>query len=468
MDGLTVAPRGFGHVPAQYTGPGHGQTSASDEIIDIHTAGSQACPISTLPIEILGEIFHWCQWGQCDYHSITPPLRHAPLVLCDVCHLWRDVALSLPALWSCVQLTQLPVEDPSGDAFSSGWHRSVWDVKSVIVDSLPPLLPWLRRNASYLALLLPFDFDFDFARAISASAASGVETLQYHAQNLSPGASISVWNLAGAAAGLRRHERDDWILDAPWSQLEHVCIAAPVTTAFVTDFFSCSQNLQSVQLELSARSVPSWSFRAFTGHALTSLVLTVDADTPSFIYLLDALTLPALRTLKIKCALPHQTAMVPIMPMPALFSLFARSRPPLTHLTLSLPSATEAELVQCLQLIRHSLCTLKIVNPYAEGSVLPQLVVTDRLWCLLTHDDRNVADAVTFDRLTSLSLECGIESTDGVLADMVQSRFYAPSGPFKMVELRIRGSDEGHNNQDLWRLEQLLDDGQLSVQYIPK
>ncbi|KAJ7907359.1 hypothetical protein B0H13DRAFT_2019146 [Mycena leptocephala] len=50
-----------------------------------------------LPLEILAEIF---LHSLPDVDFVTPDLAATPLVLCGVCHQWREVAISTPRLWS--------------------------------------------------------------------------------------------------------------------------------------------------------------------------------------------------------------------------------------------------------------------------------------------------------------------------------------------------------------------------------
>jgi hypothetical protein len=59
--------------------------------------------INELPIEILTKIFIWClsELGL----FVTPTATEAPLLLCSVCRLWRNVAISTPPLWCSMKLT---------------------------------------------------------------------------------------------------------------------------------------------------------------------------------------------------------------------------------------------------------------------------------------------------------------------------------------------------------------------------
>ncbi|KAJ7707471.1 hypothetical protein B0H17DRAFT_1174521 [Mycena rosella] len=57
---------------------------------------SLAFPVLTLPMEVTSEIFVHCLPGA----SAIPRTTDAPLLLARICRQWRDIALSLPQLWS--------------------------------------------------------------------------------------------------------------------------------------------------------------------------------------------------------------------------------------------------------------------------------------------------------------------------------------------------------------------------------
>ncbi|KAK7038201.1 hypothetical protein R3P38DRAFT_539975 [Favolaschia claudopus] len=68
----------------------------------------QSRRILALPLEILAEIFEHCLP---DVEFIRPALTAAPLVLCSVCHQWREVAVSTPKLWGSLEL-RLELSEP--------------------------------------------------------------------------------------------------------------------------------------------------------------------------------------------------------------------------------------------------------------------------------------------------------------------------------------------------------------------
>jgi hypothetical protein len=58
-------------------------------------------PVLTLPREITSEIFHWCLPSS--PHFIQPDPADVPLTLLAICRQWRNVALTIPQLWSSVK-----------------------------------------------------------------------------------------------------------------------------------------------------------------------------------------------------------------------------------------------------------------------------------------------------------------------------------------------------------------------------
>ena len=71
---------------------------------------NQPTSINHLSEEILAEIFHFCQEGiivrKFD-STARPRRREVPLLLCQICHHWREVALSLPCLWNSLAASGL-------------------------------------------------------------------------------------------------------------------------------------------------------------------------------------------------------------------------------------------------------------------------------------------------------------------------------------------------------------------------
>ncbi|KAG2342534.1 hypothetical protein BDR05DRAFT_886105, partial [Suillus weaverae] len=53
-------------------------------------------PVRFLPTEILQQIFKSCLPND---RYVVPHILSAPLLLCQICRRWRDIALATPELW---------------------------------------------------------------------------------------------------------------------------------------------------------------------------------------------------------------------------------------------------------------------------------------------------------------------------------------------------------------------------------
>ncbi|KAJ7766698.1 hypothetical protein B0H16DRAFT_1453742 [Mycena metata] len=71
-------------------------SSLANELQKQHTAGEKL----PFPPEIIAEIFFHCL----PFEFTIPDPTTAPLVLCGICHHYREIALSTPALWSSLSL----------------------------------------------------------------------------------------------------------------------------------------------------------------------------------------------------------------------------------------------------------------------------------------------------------------------------------------------------------------------------
>lgn len=104
--------------------------------------------LSSLPFEILQEIFLWCvppRPPQIEYfcptlHMTGCSSQVAPLLLCQVCRLWKDLALTLPQLW-----TSLDVYVSLGKSRPASALAKLWLARS---GALPLSLGLFQQNES--------------------------------------------------------------------------------------------------------------------------------------------------------------------------------------------------------------------------------------------------------------------------------------------------------------------------------
>ncbi|KAJ6510602.1 hypothetical protein C8R45DRAFT_393029 [Mycena sanguinolenta] len=74
-----------------------------------------AYPVLTLPPEITAEIFKWCIDT-----DVLPHSSSAPLLLTRICHDWRILAFSTPALWDTISEIDFSVQSRT-EAFVETW-----------------------------------------------------------------------------------------------------------------------------------------------------------------------------------------------------------------------------------------------------------------------------------------------------------------------------------------------------------
>ncbi|KAK7018387.1 F-box domain-containing protein [Favolaschia claudopus] len=118
---------------------GH-QTPESMQSVDIlaHNDARPGSGISSLPPEIIAEIFtHFLLIDGPAY----PPISgiFSPQLLCEVCSLWRQIALSTPWLWEVIQLEIRPDESPTSAKKKLG-ALNLWLSRS----GTRPLTIWLH------------------------------------------------------------------------------------------------------------------------------------------------------------------------------------------------------------------------------------------------------------------------------------------------------------------------------------
>ncbi|KAF8963691.1 hypothetical protein BDZ97DRAFT_1758523 [Flammula alnicola] len=105
-----------------------------------------------LPVELWAQIFLLCLPNE-DF--ITPDSRQAPLLLCQICSAWRNVATGTPLLWSALSIR-------------GSWRRHIWKSS---------LERWLKRSGNaflYLDISIPAymepTFDYHIFKVIISSA----------------------------------------------------------------------------------------------------------------------------------------------------------------------------------------------------------------------------------------------------------------------------------------------------------
>ncbi|KAF9459099.1 hypothetical protein BDZ94DRAFT_1269029 [Collybia nuda] len=107
-------------------------------IIDHSHPTSKGLPLQNFPPEVLGEIFLWCLSERC-----RPTATQAPLLLCHISSVCRQVALNIPHLWN-----NLHISRKDFSVFRSPHRESLSSV----------VLQWFSRAGFSVPLSLRIDY----------------------------------------------------------------------------------------------------------------------------------------------------------------------------------------------------------------------------------------------------------------------------------------------------------------------
>ncbi|KAJ6502017.1 hypothetical protein C8R45DRAFT_1190136 [Mycena sanguinolenta] len=313
--------------------------------------------VRALPAELLAEIFYFCL----PFHDKRPHIPDpydTPLVLCAVCRLWRDVALTTPRLWNQICI------DPSEIAFDSEaagfvdlccrWISRARSIPLSIsfdeyVTGGDPLLELIcglshQWRDIYLGedlpqLSLPADRKYPFLEKLSISLPlSDHPTLVFHDAPRLHDVYIPSYTTK---------------IQLPWHQLTKFR-TYDIDIADCLELFRLASNLVEVHLETPTRD-PSTLLdhdTIFTLPQLESLDLCGAYSPEDFfvsagamlISLLRFLKTPALKTLSLGSAYSGNTSLHDISP----FLSFASSLQ-LHTLKLSLVPSTTDAVIACLK-----------------------------------------------------------------------------------------------------------------------
>jgi hypothetical protein len=430
--------------------------------------------IHKMPWRVLERIFVSClpQEGTC-----VPRALRSPLVLCQVCKYWRDCAILMPQLWSslCVEMT------------ATG-----------CIPRLPLIEVWLSRSgtcALTLSILHPYasrNTSSSFGRQTSRHPEDTNAVLSVFLQYFTRWKEVLLELHGNAYPALQEALYDSISLLETFTLLTSVGFCMNTTMA-LSRMFQATPYLRNVSwTQYRDQLVPTFPWAALTSlHVIASLsisdclgilregvnlvdcsFLRVALPSQNLIYapfrmpemrvfelcskmdigpLLDYLTLPLVE--RIRISFLHTSHNPRRWPHLQFLSLLSRSQCSLQWLTLTDAPISEDELLQCLQQVQSSLFGLSIDNSrhfscVSEVLIYPLTVGKLRGPCLCP-------------RLRSITLRGCISTMDGVIADMVESRWKIDqsmeehAATLEYVEIRLR---IGHD-QDIRRLGALRYEG---------
>ncbi|KAK7035725.1 hypothetical protein R3P38DRAFT_604257 [Favolaschia claudopus] len=409
-------------------------------------SGNPECPdfvfennsIEQLPPEILSEIFVQClqvtytdldvRFGRSngDYFFLTPHVHEPPLLLAEICHTWRSIALTTPRLWNSIALRCSYRLMPRNVRLCETWLKRTANV---------PLDLWLYRPPGFRAspaklyqklfrCIAPYsnrwrwldlgDFAASFYKELSSLVPGSMNQLEYLSVSHHPAPSSAVSNPWTAFRDTPKlhHLSFDTILKLeipvtgnvpgfPWSQLTYIDVGDMVLS-------DCLHILREASLATTC-----------------SFLLRVDLSKP---VQLTPFTLPHLKTFKIKSPLDVQTVWSTIT-CPALTTLWvtlaeadvpdsqgflpfiARCGGLIENLAVRWARLTDDDLITCLRQTPR----LRHLDIFDDG----MNTFSDRTCEALTLG-LNSEDLVP--HLESFQILGGKESTDEWLVCMLESR----------------------------------------------
>ncbi|KAF5373420.1 hypothetical protein D9615_009453 [Tricholomella constricta] len=376
---------------------------------------SRRPPIYRLPPEILGQIFIACLPAENDGMYMNPDIYQAPMLLCQVCGHWRDIALSLPILWSTlkgsisrrtksshVDLFRLWLERARGHPLTLNlWSTSESD--RVIDLFFARVHQWRRVT-----------LDSQIADRLSKLPPGSAPLLEHVGLGRDPEFLRSNHKVAPALAllpRLRHLNLGDVVLSNfthfTWPSLTHLTIGAPLDAHDCILTLYCCPRVEHVEFARYTYSRNDIShLPILTLRRLHTLIIHGQQEDPG--QLLDHLTLPSLLSLDIPNPWDRTS----------LHYLDTRSRCQIQELTLREDNFTpEEDILYYLTLpCFHSLRSLDL------WPLLSNTVATHLTW-RPNQDPRTQC----LPRLTALALR-RCNTTDGVVSGLLASRFRPSHG----------------------------------------
>jgi hypothetical protein len=401
-------------------------------IRDAHAA--LLSPMQRMPPEILAEIFTNCL--PCDRHGKIST-QSAPLLLMAVCRRWNAVALSLPKLWATISVTLYANSFSPKRSLLEAWitrsrscpltlnlnhdeiktcctfSKTVEPVFTIFVQHLHRLrhfhlrLPLVDTNA------IPSPFQNPHVRSCSI-----LETVHMSAPSLPAREMEWLCSFLFPAPELRHvyWRSHQYISGLPLSQLTTLDLDPGTVAPWVNFREVFGRACRVTSLRLRSVSIQTMLGTPILLPALRLLTLPCDTELGA---LFDSVILPSLKELIIH---PERgrTYSFPFWPHARFKSLLARSSCSITSLTLYNTCITSEHLIEYLRTMQD-LLKLEIINEAKLSSVVGEEVLG-----LLTPDPARplLGDPICLaPKLQCVKLWKCISAADGLLADMVESRW---------------------------------------------
>ncbi|KAL0945280.1 hypothetical protein HGRIS_000789 [Hohenbuehelia grisea] len=402
-------------------------------------------PIHKLPSELLADIFALCHAMMED----DPSLGCARVILSHVCPRWRGIILSMPLLWSTINV--YGSQDLNRPRVQEHLRRSASCLLSVRIyadkaDHVEDSIELVVAHAQRLKALHFFMINSHASPNLDllrTSAFPALETLGVSIRNWQQQDADSIFHLLSTSPRIRSLMWDGpgGLPSSPcWMAFTEIDIWNTLSFQDVHTLLSQCHNVVDLQLLRVSSGGPLVNEVMVTLHQLTTLSLRATQPLDD---LLDRLRLPSLKRLSLKYnhhnpSYDHSCGV--------LDSLLVRSECTLEELTFRDDYMPSKALDQLLRIPKLDI-------------VFPKL--TDRTLRTLTRRGDSIC---IMPRLESLSFMRS-RSTDGVLGDMVTSRSESGGGQHAVGKLEcLQTAVEVSRSRDRCALDVLKAQG-MDINY---
>jgi hypothetical protein len=457
-----------------------GDRDAASIVLEKHLASLS--PVRRLPPEVLSEVFLHCLP---DKAFVDPAPLEPPLLLANVCTTWRSIALSTAGLWSSIAVNVTGVDIcPHKDLVKlwvgrSGSHPLSFQILGELKKganglpvpggqtAAPSLLDvFIPHHARWWKIHLEYNglgMETGLARIPENITFPRLEDV--HLERSMFFNSLDLPRATSMVQAAPRLHRLSWICSSecrnmiiPWSQLTLLNLTGSILFGD-----HCLGIIQECPMLKSGSFVimgPAdselypYKIPRFVHHNLELLDLHTQGDLREYF---NRLTLPRLRELSIEMGyFEHSQRM---WPHAQFMELLSRSECSLEALALSNADITPQELIACLRCTSRSLRNLVLSADTSEYTC-----VTDQVLQSLSFRS-TTPDLSLCPNLTNIRLWGSLSSSDGVLADMIESRWRpcCSNHPAVWPDLILLMMKCSFHSTDIARLEALDDQSRISI-----
>nr|GAT48716.1 predicted protein [Mycena chlorophos] len=425
------------------------ERDATHETLEAHRA--LLSPIRRLPPEVLGEIFIQCLPK--DPPFVQARVDRCPLLLLQVCSNWRETSLCTPALWASIRIDITTNSCLPNLAFVKTWldRSGSCPLSFQINESLQMdhYEEFMTTASSILALYAPHYHRWRNVHLEYEDWRIDTGFSKLH-RGLEPPEALETLYLARDFWRTNEEAQLLLLLSAPQLQscnwvsntsLADICVSFPQLRRLFLERPVARDVFMRILDEGSSLSVAQFFVLATPSshigrqddlrilrHNLTSLDLTTDLFGPLF----NQLELPSLMHLSVRRfnnIPPHPT---PVWPQEAFMSFLARSKCALQTISMNDTDIAPSGMSEFLRHVSPSLEKLVLNNDRRMRHV----IVDDDVLRLLTRREED-ADECVCPRLAMIKFWDCHRSTDGVLADMIESRWKTKTsaGPGRLLNI---------------------------------